>query len=122
MSLISLRNLAGPFRSKLQMGALAIAVILVLVIRLGTSRSGDGHEATARGTAKAGLGSQDLLRVLDEAAAPGNNKSRRSAQVGDELLEGLVAEGIDSESADQQRAQPAKNEDLEDIRKSLGLE
>jgi hypothetical protein len=37
MSLISFRNLSAPFRSKIQIGGLIIAALLVLVIRLGGS-------------------------------------------------------------------------------------
>jgi len=103
------------------MGALAIVIILVLVIRLGTSRTGDGGRASARSVSDAAeSGSHELLKVLDEARGPA--KSRAAAGPRDELLEGLVADGIDGESQDESNAPEAKNEALEDIRKSLGLE
>jgi len=121
MSLISLKNFAGPLRSKLQMGALAIVIILVLVLRIGTSRTSDGERTPARSINNAAdAGSNELLKVLDEAQGPA--KSRPSARPKDALLEGLVEEGLDSD-VQEKRAEPeAKNEAFEDIRKSLGLE
>lgn len=113
MSLISLRNLAGPFHSKVQMGGLAIAIILVLVIRLGLSRSGD-RESTTTGQR---TGSEDLLDVLDTASQP---KAARRPKPKDDVLDNLVAEGLDEPVPPP--TEPQKNESFEDIRKSLGLE
>lgn len=119
MSLISLRNLAGPLGSKLQMGALAIAVILVLVIRFGTAKSSSGDAVRADRSAGRASGSQDLLEVLKEARKPG---SGAAAKAKDPLLDGLVAEGLDREPQDQEASEPSQSEAFEDIRKSLGLE
>jgi hypothetical protein len=115
MSLISIRNFAGPLRSKFQMGALAIAILLVLVLRLGVSRTAERADASLEPTS----GSEELLDVLDEAAKPSKAR-RRAARTQDQVLDNLVAEGFDG--APQDAPEPKKNESFEDIRKSLGLE
>jgi hypothetical protein len=115
MSLISIRNFAGPLRSKFQMGALAIAILLVLVIRLGISRSAErGGEPS-----EASSGSEELLHVLSAAGKP-RNAGRRAAPTQDQVLDGLVAEGFQDSQQNTQETQ--ENESFDDIRKSLGLE
>jgi len=115
MSLISIRNFAGPLRSKFQMGALAIAILLVLVIRLGISRSAD----RSGDDTQANSGSDELLGVLNEAGKP-RKAGRRAAGTQDQVLDNLVAEGFDE--GQQDLPEREKNESFEDIRKSLGLE
>lgn len=114
MSLISIRNLAGPFRSKVQMGGLAIVVILVLVIRLGTSRSADTKVSETGRAAE----TSELLQALTGTDRP---KPARRTKVKDDLLEGLVADGLNQEQGDRP-SMPSQNESFDDIRKSLGLD
>jgi hypothetical protein len=115
MSLISIRNLAGPLRSKFQISALAIAILLVLVIRLGLSRSANRTEVAS----ETPLHSADLLGALDRSNKPGK-LGRRASAPQDQVLDSLVAEGFDDSQQDAPKQQ--KNESFEDIRKSLGLE
>jgi hypothetical protein len=114
MSLISIRNFAGPFRSKLQMGGLAIVILLVLVIRLGTARTNDREVAVDT----QGRDSDELLEVLNETR---RSKPSRAEKPKDDLLDGLVAEGLEEQPV-KNGGQPAKNESFDDIRRSLGLE
>jgi hypothetical protein len=114
MSLISIRNLAGPFRSKVQMGGLAIIIILVLVIRLGTSRSTDKDPADTIRTGE----TDELLQALNDGQ---KSKPGKRSKVQDDVLEGLVADGFD-DNQDAKPTMPAQSESFDDIRKSLGLD
>jgi hypothetical protein len=115
MSLISIKNLAGPLKSKFQVGALLIVTVLVLVIRLGSSRSSSYDQARA---IREDATSEDLLEELHARSKP---KAAKPAKASDDLLDQLVAGGID-ENERPQAETPAKNESFDDIRKSLGLE
>ncbi len=115
MSLISLRNLVGPLRSKFQMGALAIAILLVLVIRFGITRSSERVNAELEGNPDSG----ELVSKVDHL-----NKARKSARRGaasqDRILDNLVAEGFDG--AQENTRESDNNESFDDIRRSLGLD
>ncbi|MFN5062326.1 MAG: hypothetical protein ACK5GN_05715 [Pseudomonadota bacterium] len=115
MSLISLRNLAGPFKSKFQMGGLAIAIILVLVIRLGLSRNSDRADLREGAPSE---DSDDLRGVLNDAR---KTKQRQPPQARDDVLEGLIDQGIEQD-APEEPEKPAKGESFDDIRRSLGLD
>jgi hypothetical protein len=97
------------------MGALAIAVLLVLVIRLGVSRSAD----KANKDLELSEESNELLNVLNQAGKP-RPSSRSLKKEQDRVLDNLVAEGFEEESNGP--PEPSKNESFDDIRKSLGLE
>ena len=116
MSLISVRNLFGPYRNKVQMGALIIAVILVLAIRMGSSRSSLKH-APAREVESGER--EDLLGVLGKARK--DAASARGSRSTDEVLDDLINEKADDGPSEQPQRQD-KSESFEDIRKSLGLE
>jgi hypothetical protein len=113
MSLISVRNLFGPYRNKVQMGALIIAVILVLAIRMGTGKSNSGELPPREGR------SEDLLGVLGKSRRDSQSArpSRSTDEVLDELINEKPGEGPAQDSEDRD-----KNESFQDIRKSLGLE
>jgi hypothetical protein len=115
MSLISIRNIAGPLKSKFQIGALVIVTVLVLVIRLGASRSSSRDEVRA---VRQNASAEDLLDTLQDGR---RSKSAKPSRTKDDLLDELVAGGID-ENAQPQAEEPEKNESFDEIRKSLGLE
>lgn len=113
MSLISVRNLFGPYRNKVQMGALIIAVVLVLAIRMGTSKSYIKPHTTKEDA------NQELLGVLGKSRR--DAKSARTARSTDEVLDQLINERAEEASAEESNNRN-KAESFQDIRKSLGLE
>jgi len=119
MSLISPRNFVGPLRSKFQIGTLIIVVVLVLVIRLGTSHSGDASSAAKLPSTGRSGGSRDLSDMLDRAEQP--PREQKNGRAKDDILDGLVADGF-NQPPSQPESQATKSQSFEDIRKSLGLE
>ena len=113
MSLISVRNLFGPYRNKVQMGALIIAVILVLAIRMGTSQSYFKSTSTKDDT------NDELTGVLGKARR--DSQSARPSRSTDDVLDELINEKADADSAVEHDSRD-KSESFQDIRKSLGLE
>lgn len=127
MSLISLRNLSAPLRSKVQLGALLIAALLVLAIRLGASgKAGAPGSAPDYGSEDAeeeAIRRSQLTELLQKPTgdARSGSTSKRGSRSNDDVLDSLVDGRFDKELRDQQE-QERKNESFEDIRKSLGLE
>ena len=126
MSLINIRNLSAPIRSKVQIGGLIIVALLVLVIRYGTSAGGFSSTGIRRQDGKPAAGTvlggsqsqQDLLDFLDEAPAP---RKPAGADQDDSLVDELVSGRFDRQQKQRQQEQE-KNESFQDIRRSLGLE
>lgn len=128
MSLISIRNLTAPIRSKVQLGALLIAALLVLVIRLGGS---SGAPAASKQQGYGGADSEeeavrraqiaDLLNDNPNVPPPKAPAGKQGKQARDDVLDGLVDGRFDRKLKEQNEQVP-KNESFEDIRRSLGLE
>ena len=132
MSLINIRNLTAPIRSKVQLSAILIAALLVLVIRLsasggaaitrqrvdplGYSNTNDyAEDESARRSQLA-----DLLSD-DSPAAAVKPKPRGLIKSKDDVVESLV-DGRFEKEQNQRRQMEDRNESFDDIRKSLGLE
>lgn len=101
------------------MGALVIIVLIVLVIRLGSARSGE----EGLGTGKLGSG-RSLLGFSDSPKKSGALQGDRPSSPwskNDDILDELVAEGLRDELP-KNPTRENKSESFEDIRKSLGLE
>jgi hypothetical protein len=113
MSLISIRNFFGPYKNKVQMGGLIIAVILVLVIRMGTSKNSTKDVDVQES------GNENLLGVLNKTRR--DDSSARPSRTTDDVLDELMDEKFDDRPS-KQAANDNKNESFQDIRKSLGLE
>jgi hypothetical protein len=120
MSLINVRNLSAPIRSKVQIGGLIIVALLVLVIRYG-SHSGDAPRGGSRAPIDDSEDAQrqkELLDLLDDsspARRPGG------ADTDDAMVDDLVSGRFAAEQAKKRQEAP-KNDSFNDIRKSLGLE
>lgn len=122
MSLISVRNLSAPLRSKMQVGGLIIAALLVLVIRLGASGSSEGlsHDDLAEDEA---MRRAQLTELLNDERAPEERRvpSKRQAAGSDDVLEGLV-DGRFDKQLKHKREEDTSGNSFEDIRRSLGIE
>jgi hypothetical protein len=121
MSLINVRNLSAPIRSKVQIGGLIIVALLVLVIRYGTS-SGGSRSSLDRIPSGAlvedGPSRDELLDLLDEPAA----SRRPSGPARDDSMVDELVDGRFDRQQKQKRQEADKNESFQDIRRSLGLE
>jgi hypothetical protein len=121
MSLINLRNLSAPLRSKIQIGGLIIVALLVLVIRYGANSGGAGpavDRSPSRALLDDGKSQDELLDLLDEPAVA---RRPAGAERDDSMVDELVDGRFDRQQK-QKRQEGDKNESFQDIRRSLGLE
>jgi hypothetical protein len=125
MSLISVRNLSAPLRSKMQIGGLIIAALLVLVIRLGASGSSDGlsRDEILRDADDEAVRRAQLTELLNDSRSPEERPapSKRQPAGSDDVLEGLV-DGRFDKQLKQKREEDTSGNSFEDIRRSLGIE
>lgn len=118
MSLISLRNLTAPLRSKAQIVAIVIAGLLVAAVRLmGNGASGDADARRDRSDRTVDVEAQDrnFRELLN------NQPKRRRVEPQDDMLNGLVDGSFERERQKQREAEH-KSSEFDDIRRSLGLE
>lgn len=126
MSLISFRNLTAPFRSKIQLGGLIIAALLVLVIRLGASGT-SGNQAPEMPQANLSDAEDEALRrsqlteLLEEPDQPRRPAGKRKQAGSDDVLDELVDGRFDKQLR-QKRQEDTSGNSFEDIRRSLGIE
>jgi hypothetical protein len=128
MSLISFRNLSAPFRSKIQIGGLIIAALLVLVIRLGASGSSGGQVSASPENQLSDAEDEQLRRsqltellMDDPPSEPRRVAGKRQAAESDEVLDELVDGRFDKQQR-KKKAEEASGNSFEDIRRSLGIE
>lgn len=120
MSLINLRHLSAPLRSKFQIGAIVIFGLLVLIIRWG-SGSNSGISNTNRPTmGQNALQKKAIIELLQE---PSEEDSITSEAGSDPFLDDLVSGNFDqrTRSGSRREGSPGKGA-FQDIRKSLGLQ
>ncbi len=126
MSLISFRNLTAPFRSKIQLGGLIIAALLVLVIRLGaTGSSGsqtlDPQQGNLSDVEDEALRRSQLTELLEESNQPRRPLGKRQQGGTDDVLDELVDGRFDKQQR-RKREEEKSGNSFEDIRRSLGIE
>jgi hypothetical protein len=127
MSLISFRNLTAPFRSKIQLGGLIIAALLVLVIRLGASgpssnQSSDVQRGVSNDAEDEAIRRAQLTELLEEPEQPRRPVGKRQQAGADDLLDELVDGRFDKQQQRQKRQADTSGNSFEDIRRSLGIE
>ena len=126
MSLISFRNLSAPFRSKIQLGGLIIAALLVLVIRLGASGSSgsqtlDTQQGSLNDAEDEALRRSQLTELLEESNQPRRPLGKRQQGGSDDVLDELVDGRFDKQQR-RKREEEKSGNSFEDIRRSLGIE
>lgn len=119
MSLLNVRNLSAPIRSKIQLGGLIIAALLVLVIRLGGSGSSDSRQSVDDVSSDARAAQR--ARIVEFLNDTDESDRQRSIQKGDGLLDELV-DGSFEKRQKQRRQEDSKSQSFDEIRRSLGLE
>jgi hypothetical protein len=119
MSLLNIRNLSAPIRSKIQLGGLIIAALLVLAIRLGGGSS-SGVRQSADGVSNDERAAQ-RARIVEFLNDTEETDRQPAAQKGDGLLDELVDGSFDKRQK-QKRQEDAKSQSFDEIRRSLGLE
>jgi hypothetical protein len=118
MSLLNIRNLSAPIRSKIQIGGLIIAAILVLVIRLGGGSGGSTRELPEVSNEERSAQRERIVDFLNES----DEADRKAAAArGDGLLEDLVDGSFDKRQKRKQKEE-SKSQSFDEIRRSLGLE
>lgn len=120
MSLINLRHLSAPLRSKFQIGAIVILGLLVLMIRWS---SGSHFHAPKTSRAEAEKETQQknvIIELLQEAGEDSRGIKESDA---DPFLDDLVSGNFDRRTRSKS-VQDSSNEQgaFRDIRKSLGLQ
>ena len=124
MSLINIRHLSAPLRSKFQIGAVVILALLVLMIRWSSSGSLENpapYKASVR--KERTERNQALLNFLKESATSSPTGAKPSnLEHTDPLIDDIVTGQYERRLlAEKERETRSNSDSFSDIRKSLGL-
>lgn len=125
MSLINIRHLSAPLRSKFQIGAVVILALLVLMIRWNSSGSleaSDPYKASARKVRAER--NQALLNFLKESTTSSPTEAGpANLDQTDPLIDEIVTGEYERQLlAEKERETRSNSGSFSDIRKSLGLD